>query len=444
MKKICIAVATLTAIVYGCKKDEFNPPPESVEAATVSDGVNYSSMILPDSDHYDSIPQDPKNPLTADKVELGKLLFHDTRLGGNPRVVAGLYTYSCATCHHAEAGFQAGLAQAIGDGGFGFGLTGETRIPSSLYPLDSIDVQPIRTPSILNAAYQEVTLWNGSMGATGVNDSTQYAWTSGTPLANNFLGFQGLETLAITGLKRHRFLVDTAYLGEDPIYKPLFDAAFSDSLPENRITNFTVALAIAAYERTVLANQSPFQRWLRGDRRALTGDENAGRKLFFGRAKCGTCHRGPALDTMDFYALGMNDLQEGVNGVVNAPANALENKGRGGFTNKTRDKFKFKVPQLYNLRDVKFLGHGASFGSVEEVVRYINNGVSQNANVPLSRLPKSFAPLGLTDIEIGQIVKFVEDGLYDPNLSRYEPASVPSGNCIPNNDTQSRLDRGCQ
>jgi cytochrome c peroxidase len=102
------------------------------------------------------------------------------------------------------------------------------------------------------------------------------------------------------------------------------------------------------------------------------------------------------------------------------------------------------VPQLYNLRDVKFLGHGASFGSVEEVVRYINNGVSQNANVPLSRLPKSFAPLGLTDIEIGQIVKFVEDGLYDPNLSRYEPASVPSGNCIPNNDTQSRLDRGCQ
>jgi cytochrome c peroxidase len=59
-------------------------------------------------------------------------------------------------------------------------------------------------------------------------------------------------------------------------------------------------------------------------------------------------------------------------------------------------------------------------------------------------LPKSFIPLGLTDTQINQIVQFVENALYDPNLSRYEPTSVPSGNCIPNNDDQSRIDRGCQ
>jgi cytochrome c peroxidase len=444
MKKLFITTFILALIAYACKKDDFETPVESVEAASISDAVNYSSMILPASDHFDSIPQDPKNPLTAQKVELGKLLFHDTRLAGNPRVSDGLYTYSCASCHHAEAGFQSGLAQAIGEGGSGFGLTGETRIPSPLYQLDSIDALPIRTPTILNSAYQEVMLWNGSMGATGVNDTTQADWTSGTPFANNVYGFQGLETVGITALRKHRFFIDTAYLSSDPTYEPLFDASFPDSLPEKRITIFTVSLAIAAYERTVLANQSPFQRWLHGDRRALTADENAGRKLFFGKAKCGSCHKGPALNTMKFYALAMNDMQEGVNGAVNIPVNPVENKGRGGFTNKPRDRFKFKVPQLYNLKDVKFFGHGASFGTVEEVVQYMNNAVPQNAKVPLNHLPKSFVPLGLTDVEIGQIVKFVEEGLYDPNLSRYEPTSVPSGNCIPNNDTQSKIDRGCQ
>ena len=83
------------------------------------------------------------------------------------------------------------MAQAIGEGGSGFGLTGETRIPSSIYPLDSIDVQPIRTPTVLNTAYQEVMLWNGSLGATGVNANTQYAWTPGTPMEANFLAVSG-------------------------------------------------------------------------------------------------------------------------------------------------------------------------------------------------------------------------------------------------------------
>src|SRR5690348_403676 len=151
-------------------------------------------------------------------------------------------------------------------------------------------------------------LWNGSLGATGVNDSTQYAWTAGTPLANNFYGFQGLDTLGLEGLQRHRFFVDTTFLSSNSTYKSLFSTAFPDSLSSHRITNFTVAQAIAAYERTVLANQSPFQRWLHGDRTAMNAQENAGRKLFFGKAKCGTCHKGPALNTMDFYALGMNDL----------------------------------------------------------------------------------------------------------------------------------------
>lgn len=441
MKRLFLPAIICIIIVTGCRKDELQSTLSSVDAFEESNLIDYNKFLLPQSDQYDSIPQDANNPLTAEKVELGKLLFHETKLAGTPKFEEGLYTYSCASCHHAEAGFQSGLAQAISEGGVGFGTVGETRIPSLTYPKSLIDVQPIRTPSVLNTAYQQVMLWNGSLGATGVNTNTQALWTGA--LSINSYGFQGLETLCFAAFPKHRLTIDTTWLCSDSIYKPLFDLAFPDTPVQRRVSLITVSLAIAAYERTLLANQSPFQRWIRGDKKALTTDENAGRKLFFGKAKCDRCHKGPALSSDAFYALAMNDLQEGVNGVINIPNDPLENKGRGGFTNKESDKYKFKVPQLYNLKDVHFFGHGASFTSIEEVVRYFNNAVPQNPNVPVSKLPKSFVSLGLTDTEIAQIVKFIENGLYDPNLTRYVPGSVPSGNCIPNNDVQSKIDRGC-
>ena len=80
---------------------------------------------LPEDGLTALIPQDPRNPITPEKIELGKLLFHETGLGSNPLKVQGEYTYSCASCHHVAAGFQAGVIQGIGEGGFGFGTKGE-------------------------------------------------------------------------------------------------------------------------------------------------------------------------------------------------------------------------------------------------------------------------------------------------------------------------------
>ncbi|HXL55198.1 MAG TPA: cytochrome c peroxidase, partial [Chitinophagaceae bacterium] len=105
MKKFLFSTFICLVIVTACRKDELQvTPTNSLDAWSNSDAVNYSVFILPESDHYDSIPQDPLNPLTSEKVELGKLLFHEAKLGGNPRFSEGLYTYSCASCHHAEAG----------------------------------------------------------------------------------------------------------------------------------------------------------------------------------------------------------------------------------------------------------------------------------------------------------------------------------------------------
>lgn len=223
-------------------------------------------------------------------------------------------------------------------------------------------------------------------------------------------------------------------------YRSLFEKAFPD-IPENaRYTAQVIGLAIAAYERTLLSNKAPFQLWLKGDEQALTPNQLEGVRLFFSKAECFKCHAGPALNSMNFYALGMEDLS-GAN-VIGNITDAVR-KGRGGFTGNSEDDYKFKVPQLYNLKDVNFLGHGGSFSSVREVILYKNNGVPENGIVPNDLLASDFHALGLEDYEIDALVDFVENGLYDPDLERYEPTLLPSGYCFPNNDSLTRIQRGC-
>ena len=168
----------------------------------------------------------------------------------------------------------------------------------------------------------------------------------------------------------------------------------------------------------------------------MTDAEKRGAMLFVDKAGCVDCHNGPALNSMTFYALGMNNLDgPGVYGDFDDNAAHL---GRASFTGRAEDEYKFKTPQLYNLVDSPFFGHGGNFRSVREIVEYKNAAVPQNAEVPAGQLATEFQPLGLTADEISDLVAFIEGGLYDPNLSRYVPSSIPSGNCLVVNDLQSQ------
>jgi cytochrome c peroxidase len=141
----------------------------------------------------------------------------------------------------------------------------------------------------------------------------------------------------------------------------------------------------------------------------------------------------------------MEDLKNGSIGkniISNVNPNDGAHKGRGGFTKKAEDMYKFKVPQLYNLKDSPFYGHGASFSSIREVVEYKNNGIKENMNVADEQLSPEFKPLNLSEEEISQITIFLENALRDPELHRYVPKSLPSGLGFPNNDQQSRIDLG--
>jgi cytochrome c peroxidase len=408
------------------------------QALNSNGGLN--DFVLPESSQFDLIPQDPKNPITKEKVALGGFLFHETALSIDAKEPGNKKTFSCASCHHAAAGFQAGTFQGIGEGGVGFGLRGEGRTPASL--LIDVDVQPVRSPSAMNGAYQPNQLWNGQFGATHLNKGTESNWVEGTPIATNKLGFEGLETQAIAGMSVHRLNINEEIL-KMGAYRNLFDVVFPEVPVHERYTKFTAGLAIAAYERTLLSNKAPFQEYLRGNLNALSEQEKQGAILFFGKAQCVSCHSGPALNSMQFAAIGMGDLVDCPEPTVKTKTNDPANLGRGGFTKNPEDNFKFKVPQLYNLKDSPFYGHGSSFRSVKDVLVYKNKAIRENNNVPESQLDERFKPLHLSLDEINALEAFLVNGLYDPKLKRFVPQSLPSGLCYPNADIQSRIDMDC-
>ncbi|NOT36934.1 MAG: cytochrome-c peroxidase [Saprospiraceae bacterium] len=404
-----------------------------------SSGKGLDFFILPESHEFSKIPQDTSNPLSDVKIQLGKFLFFDPAISFNPKCTAASRTFSCASCHFSEAGFQAGIRQSIAGGGRGHGFM---RTKHPLCDSSEVDVQLLRTPSIINCAYQEAQLWSGKLGCCGPNTGSDSLWKKGSFLELNGLKMQGVETQARVGLEAHGFRMSPELI-TNTIYGTLFDSAFKGSRPDLIYRRFTMAKAIAAYERTVLSNQAPFQKWLRGDSTALSATQLFGAYLFFDKAKCDNCHTGPALNSMSFHALGFNDMT-GIDIIDKNDAPKDVTLGRGGYTNLEEDKFKFKVPQLYNLKNIEFLGHGGNFCSVEEIVRYKNEAKSQNPNVTEKYLSQDFKPLHLNNKEIKALVDFIENALYDPNLKRYEPKSVPSGFCFPNADIVSKKQLHCE
>ncbi|MBK7221157.1 MAG: c-type cytochrome [Saprospiraceae bacterium] len=399
--------------------------------------------IMPESTDFADIPnQDPTNKVTAAKVELGKMLFFETGIGINSLNPDLRETYSCSTCHIPEKSFTPGRFQGIADGGMGFGHLGEGRLKNPSYEGSEVDAQGARPLPTINLAYVRNTLWNGSFGANGMNTSFKDIFGVADPLTDiNSKGIEGLEANNHRALIVHRQEIKKElldYLG----YTPMFDAAFPNIPTSERYTLQIAANAIAAYFRTIYTNQAPFQRWLKGDASALSEAQKRGATLFYGKAGCINCHNSPSFNGQRFAAIGVKDLDQ--NGYEVFKAADGRSKGRGGFTLRDEDLYKFKVPQLYNLKDISHYFHGSSKTNIKAVVQYFNHALPENERVEKGRIDPLFIPLGLTDQEVDDLTEFLTNGLYDPNLIRYKPSQVMSGNCFPNNDLTSQLDMGCK
>ncbi len=438
MLKIYTVFGAIVCIVLACQRAQVSVLEKNLETAI----GNREQYILPDGTDLSIIPQSPVNPLTAAKVKLGKLLFFEPAFANQPKQFVGRSTFSCSTCHVPDAGFRPARMQGIADGGYGFGLKGELRIKYPTYPNDSIDAQGARPLSMLNVAFVTNTMWNGSFGSDGVNTGTESLWGKFDPAtAINAQHLGALEGQNIEGLKTHRMNFTKDIVAQSG-YKQLFDEAFPDVPEEERYTRVTASFAISAYLRTLNTDQAPFQRWLKGEEDAMTDAQKRGALLFFGKLNCNSCHYERNLGSTRFEALGVKDLFE--NGGLRTSLADRRNLGRGGFTGNEAEMYKFRVPQLYNLGDSGPYFHGGSKNTLEEVVRYFNDGVPENPRVPQDHLASFLHPLGMTEPEIHDLTVFLQDGLHDPNLRRFMPDAVLSGMCFPNNDPLSKSDMNCK
>lgn len=447
MNNLLKLILLLGIILQSCVSDTFDRGQIDLDLVNVisksSPTQDPSYYVLANSDDLSSIPQDPQNPLTPEKVELGSFLFYETGMGIVPENEVGIQSYSCSSCHVPSADFKPGRKQGIGEGGIGFGYRGESRRKHSAYEEAQMDVQGIRPLSVLNVAYSaENTLWNGSFGSTGANVEVEDIWgvfEKETEL--NHLGYHGLETQNIEGLNIHRMMM-TKDLADKLGYIEYFEAAFPEMDDSTRYSNLAVSLAISAYLRTLISTEAPFQKWLKGDMAAMSESEKRGAMVFFTDANCIACHTSAAFSATKFFALGVNDLDDLVS-FKEGPELAKKNLGRGGFTGREQDMFKFKVPTLYNLQHTPFYFHGSSHQTLEDVVEYFDLAIPENPDVPTELIASDFRPLGLTEQQKADLVAFLKFGLQDPSIEKFMPAALPSGRCFPNADELSVREIGC-
>ncbi|HET8712289.1 MAG TPA: cytochrome c peroxidase, partial [Gemmatimonadales bacterium] len=231
-----------------------------------------------------------------------------------------------------------------------------------------------------------------------------------------------------------------------PGYVTMFNAAFPGTSTQS-LTFRDAARAIAAFQRAELTKtDSPFDRYLKHDDNALTPEAKRGALLFFGDARCNSCHNGPLLGGSDFANTGVPQLGPGVG------RGAPLDKGRGEIPNNEFYQFSFRVPPLRNVELTAPYFHDGTIPTLEAAVRHYNDVPRSLRTFNPSTLPPAYQssyhgelatidsvlfrldfrlrqPLNLTDTQVAELVAFLKS-LTDPaarDMSGITPASVPSG-----------------
>ncbi|MDX1436697.1 MAG: cytochrome c peroxidase, partial [Anaerolineales bacterium] len=386
-------------------------------------------------------------------IALGEALFWDRILSGNKDI-------SCATCHHPMAATGDGLSLSVGVAGEGFGPHRQPGAGKILIPRNA--------PEIFNrgAAGWETMFWDGRVSGTYARGFQSPAGENLPSGLDNLMAVQAMFPVtsrdemrgeagdsAIDGQANELGQVAdgdffeiwdrlTARLMGIPAYDEMFRAAFPGLNPD-WLGFEHAANAIAAYEMdTFTYPDSPWDRYLSGDEAALSAEEYAGARLFFGEAGCAACHNGALLTDQKFYNLGVPQLGPG------KEEDAPFDTGRGRITHESDDMFAFRTPPLRNVTLTGPWMHNGAFGTLEEAVRhhldalgsfnsYDPSQLSQDVPHPvyassriLDTLSEAVSPeFELSDQEIKQILAFL-GSLESPEsrqICDLVPESVPSG-----------------
>jgi cytochrome c peroxidase len=299
------------------------------------------------------IPDD--NPMSEEKIALGKLLYFDRRLSKDD-------TISCSSCHNPYHGFTDPARFSAGVGG---ALGGRN------------------SPTVLNRLFSSDQFWDGR--AADLEEQAH------GPLINPVEMAMGSHDDVVKRVK--------AVKG----YAPLFKKAFGD----DNITMDRIAKAIAAYERTVVTGNSPFDRYQAGEKDALSASAVRGMNLFNGKANCKTCHTGFNFTDESYHNLGVG---------MDKPKPDL---GRYVVSKADSERGAFKTPTLRNVVQTAPYMHDGSEATLTEVVEFYNRGGVKN-----QWLSKEIKPLNLTPAEVTDLVAFLEALTGDVN-GLEPPASLP-------------------
>ena len=281
------------------------------------------------------------NQPNAERNKLGKTLFFDVRLSKDSSM-------SCATCHNPILGWSDGLPQGKGFKGI--------RLARA-------------TPSIMNIAYNDIFMWD-------VRFPTLEKQALG-PIAEESEMNMDLNTL-VTNLRK------------DPAYRKMFDAAY----PGEEINNHTLGKAIASFERTVISTSTPFDRWISGDKNAMTQKQINGFAIFLDEDKgnCVACHQAPNFTDNGFHNVGLASF-------------ASQEPDLGRYKQRPLQLMRgaFKTPALRDIEHTAPYFHDGSSNSLEQVIEHYAKGGEDKSN-----LSPSMKNLQLSKAEKSALLAFLK------------------------------------
>ena len=301
--------------------------------------VTIDGLTVPDIGPMPTeVPTPPTNLSYTQKVDLGKQLYFDTRLSKNNSV-------SCALCHNPGTGFADARQVSIG----AFGTAGGRQ-----------------APTVYNTGFIPLQFWDGRAGS--------------------------LEQQAIGPIHNPIEMAEThetvvPKIAKIPGYQKQFQLIFGGGASLQHI-----AEAIAAFERTIVSQNSAFDKYVMGDPRAMNDAATRGLGLFKGKARCILCHNGPNFTDNKFHNLGVPQVGP-----------LKEDLGRYLVTRAEKDKGAFKTPTLRSIVETAPYMHDGVFKTLEEVIDFFDQGGGNNQN--LSTLMK---PLGLTAEEKSDLIEFLK------------------------------------
>jgi cytochrome c peroxidase len=358
--------------VFSCKN---NDP----EVTTVSE------ELIPSALKVDVVTASPQT------IALGKMLFWDPILSGNKDI-------TCATCHHPANGYSDNLDLSIGVGGVGVGVNRHF-----LNPRTGIFVKR-NAQTILNTAFNGMDV-NGNYDPI----NAPMFWDSRVKSLEN----QSVEPIKALDEMRGTKFTETnaldsvvARLKNIPEYQLLFKNAFGGT---QAITTSNMSVAIAAFERTLTANNSPFDRYKRGEKTAMNALEIQGMNAFQ-TVGCAGCHSGSMFSDYQLHVLSVPD---------NAKLTTSDAGANGTYS--------FRTASLRNLKVTAPYMHSGVFSTLDDILRFygrIAGGNSQNPNVNIRQVDAKIRNVRIQN-NTAALIAFINT-LSDDNFDKSVPTSVPS------------------